>query len=278
MVGENPVAAMPGTQSIKEALSRLDFLVVQDMFLTESAQFADVVLPASSFAEKEGSFTNLEGRIGWLRQALPPLGESLPDWEIIINLAREMGQKWPYNNLQEVMNEIEACVPLYEGYYLTEDLPGEEWLYWEERRNRAFQTLAGFPCFCVPEQQAALTKSEEYPFYLFLETFLAYCGSGTRSGKAQRLRSLYPEAVLKISSEDAQELSLVSGQQVQIISPHGHLKAAAEIAEMLPQGMLSLPVSIPGVLDLFTLISDPLHREPASRGGYVKLELEDDHG
>ena len=278
-MGENPVSGLPGSQRTKEALSSLDFFVVQDLFLTPSAQLADVVLPACSFAEKEGSFTNLEGRIGWLHQALSPPGSSLPDWKIIINLAQEMGGKWPYNTLQDVMNEIDASVPLYEGYYLSEQRTGEEWQYWEERRNQAFEFLTGFPCFSVPSyQQEEDATSEEYPFYLFWEAFLAYCGSGTRSGKSWRLKSLYPENVLKINPKDAQQLDLRIGEQVQIISPHAQIRAAVEVEDTLPVGMLSLPMSFSGGLDLFRTTQDISPQGPALRGGYVKLVREEGHG
>ncbi|GAG02967.1 unnamed protein product, partial [marine sediment metagenome] len=114
VVGENPALSFPQLGVVRGALASLDFLVVQDMFLTETAKLATVVLPAASFAEKEGTFTNFEGRIRRLCKALGPLGDSLPDWEIILELAGKMGYPMSYSSPQQVMSEVEELVPLYQ--------------------------------------------------------------------------------------------------------------------------------------------------------------------
>jgi len=276
MVGENPVACLPRPQLTEEALSSLDFLVVQDLFLTKTAQFADVVLPASSFAEKEGSFTSFEGKIGWLQRAIPPLEGSLPDWEIVLQLAKEMGDPLPYSSLSQVMKEIEEFVPLYESYYRPDDYFAreleKEWSYWEERHHRVFQSMDGFSRFSPPRPRTPyFQKDGEYPYYLILEAPLAYFGSGTRSGKSRRLRSFYPREVLKISADDAAELSLNSGERVKVVSPFARLETVVEISEALPAGTLSLPISFPGVLDLFRITRDD-RRSPSLEPFYVKLE------
>ena len=116
IVGENPVLSFPQPDLIKEALSSLRFLAVQDLFLTETAEQANVVFPAASFAEKEGTFTNFEGKIGWLRKAIAPVGESLPDGEIILQLADKMERPLPFSDIRQVMEEIEELVPLYSDY------------------------------------------------------------------------------------------------------------------------------------------------------------------
>ena len=113
IMGENPVASFPQTSMVKKALATLDFLVVTDMFMTETAKLASVVLPAASFAEKEGTFTNFEGRVQQVRKAIEPLGGSLPDGEIILRLAGMMGSPLPYKSQQEVLDEIEEMVPFY---------------------------------------------------------------------------------------------------------------------------------------------------------------------
>lgn len=273
IVGENPVLSFPRPRQIMEALSSLDFLVVQDLFLTETAVFADVVFPAASFAEKEGSFTNFEGRINWLKQAFPPFGESLPDWEIVLRLAKEMGDQLPFSTLRQVISEIEEFVPLYEGYDHQEDRPGEKWSPWEERRNLAFQSLAGFPRFSIPDYLSApRKKSARYPFYLALEESLPFFGSGTRSGKARRLKSIYPPLSLKIGAGDAAKLALTNGNEVKIRSPFSQLKASADICTTLPSGMLSLPASFPGVMELFSPDVGKEKNLPPGLFCYVQLE------
>ena len=113
IMGENPVASFPQPTLVKKALASLDFLVVTDMFLTETAKLASVVLPAASFAEKEGTFTNFEGRVQRIQKAIEPVGDSLPDGEIILQLAEMLGSPMPYSSYQQVMEEIEEMVPFY---------------------------------------------------------------------------------------------------------------------------------------------------------------------
>ncbi len=279
VIGENLIANFKGPNHNAEALSSLDFMIAQDLFLTETAQYADVVFPAASFAEKEGSFTNFEGKIGWLQQAFPPLGESLPDWEIILRLAREMGDPLPYSSLQQVINEIEEYVPLYEGYYHPEERLGDKWSYWEERRHRALQSLDGFPGFSSPDVlPGPETEPGQYPFYLLLEASIAYFGSGTRSGKAWRLKSYYPPEVLKISPGDADKLSLSGGDQVSIVSPTSRLAAAVEVSEVVPPGTVSLPASFPNVEQLFGAALPGKGETPPPEACYVKLERVNPNG
>lgn len=273
VVGENPVAGFPRPQKIAEALSSLDFLVVQDLFLTETAGLADVVLPAAGFAEKDGSFTNFEGRIGWLKQAFPPVGESLPDWEIILRLAKAMDDPLPYSTLQQAMNEIEEFVPLYEGYHHPEDRLGEKLSYWEERRNLAFQSLTGFPRFSTPDYLSPpLERPQKYPYYLILEGSLAYFGSGTRSGKAWRLKSFYPLPLLKVSKADAAKLSLTSGDEACISSSCSQVRAAVEISDTLPPGTVSLPASFSNARELFSPAPGRDNYAPVPETCYVKVE------
>lgn len=274
IVGENPAGSLPRTRLIAEALSSLDFLVVQDLFMTETAQFADVVLPAAGFAEKEGSYTNFEGRIGWLRQAFSPAGMSLPDWEIILRLAKTMGEPFPYTTLQQIMSEIEEHVSLYEGYHQPDIMLGEKWSYWEERRNFAFQSLTGFPRFITPDYSLPReNRSPQFPYHLILQESIARFGSGSRSANAWRLKSFYPPAQVGIGPEDAAELSLQQGDEVSLISPGSRLTAVAGISDGLPAGTIAASAAIPGVLDLFELPFPEKETGPLSQEScYVRLE------
>ena len=115
VVGENPALSFPDLPKVRQSLEALDFLVVQDMFMTETAQRANVVLPAAAWMEKEGSFTNFEGRCQKLGKVLEPPGESRAAWEIILPLSRTMGSPMPYSSLQDIRNEMEELIPFYGG-------------------------------------------------------------------------------------------------------------------------------------------------------------------
>jgi len=272
VIGENLTSlTRPGLNA--DAISALDFMIAQDLFMTKTAACADVIFPAASFAEKEGSYTNFEGKIGWLQQAFPSVGESLPDWEIILRLAREMGAPLPYTSLQQVVNEIEEFVPLYEGYDRPAERLEDKWSYWDERRSRAFQSLSGFPSFSIPESRIEpREKPKDYPYYLILEASLAYFGSGTRSGQAWRLKNHYPPEILKVSAADAEKLSLADGDEVNIISLYAQVKAPVEVADIVPPGTLSLPASFPNVKELFKTGFDQESKAPSPEACYVKLE------
>ncbi len=246
LVGENPVLSFPHSGLVTEALSSLDCLVVQDVFLTETASLAKVVLPAASFAEKEGTFTNFEGRVKRVRRAIRPLGESLPGWEIILRLASRMGRPLPFTSLQQVMTEIEETVPFYEGYTDSErsyqagpDLPGPS-------RIRAGALLPGFARFSPAEYpQQADRQREEYPFALLTGSVLYHSGDGTRSSRAWRLKAFSPQAFLEMGAADAQKLGIGDGERVRVVSPLGELTVGLRVTDTLPEGTVFLPSSFP---------------------------------
>ena len=194
IMGENPVASFPQPALVKKALSSLDFLVVTDMFLTETARLASVVLPAASFAEKEGTFTNFEGRIQRVRKAIEPAGDSLPDGEIIKRLAGMMGSPMPYTSPQQVMDEIEEMVPFYHHFAYTDvdkvglDLSEVGGNTPETRRLHRGLFPSGFGRFTsveyIPPQDIA---TNEYPFTLMVGSCRYHFGAGSRSSRSARL-------------------------------------------------------------------------------------------
>jgi len=276
IVGENPLAGFPQPEQIASTLSQLDFLVVQDLFLTETARLAHVVLPAASFAEKTGSFTNFEGRIGRLQQAFPPVGESLADWEIILRLAKEMDDPLPYASLRQIEEEIEELVPLYEGYSQPESRLPDGWALSEDRRHHILHSLTGFPRFSAVEYAPRREEAQrEYPYSLILEPTLTHFGAGTRSAEAWRLSRSFPPPLLKISGSDAAKLTLASREEVTATSPHGSLTVRAEITDTLPEGIVSLPSSLPGVLNLFGITRKEASKVFCQETCYVRLERVD---
>ena len=199
IVGENPVVSFPESLATQEALSTLDFLVVQDLFLTETAKLADVVLPAASFAEKEGTFTNFERRVQRVRQAIEPIGGSLPDWQIIQRLAGEMGHAMQYSSAEDIFDEISATVPQYQGIsYADMDSGG---IYWPRRNGDRAGTRrlyadgfpAGFGKFSPVAFLPTVGPESGYPFDPLIGRTLYQFGSGARSSRSARLSAMLGE-------------------------------------------------------------------------------------
>jgi len=273
IVGENPVLSFPNSRLITEILNSLDFLVVQEMFLTETAKLANVVLPAASFAEKDGTFTNFEGSVQKVRKAINLLGESLPDWEIILRLADKMGSLMPYSSPQDVMNEIEELVPSYKAY--TNSERQDELAYGETGRTYGRQLLKGFARFSPIEYtpQAGEIKSD-YPFTLLTGTTLYHFGSGNRSSRAWRLRKFTPQSFVEICESDATKLTLTDGEKVKVISAAGEVTTMVKITSTLREGMLFMPVSFPEtpVNELFDIVLNPETKSPSLKACNVKIE------
>ena len=280
IVGENPVLSFPSSGLVAEALASTDFLVVQDMFPTETAKLANVILPAASFAEKEGTFTNFEGRAHRLRKAIEPFGESLPDWEIILRLSEKMGVPLPFSSLQQVMDEIEGMVPSYEGYLDSERRSWAEPEDMETRRNYRKEFLAGFARFSPVEYIPPEEAKPDYPFTLLTGTILYHFGSGSRSSRASRTKTFLPHAFVEISESDARNLGIHPSDQVKLISPVAELTAAAKITDTLPAGIVFMPVSFPEspVKRLFSIVLDPEAKTPSIKACHVRIERMGLHG
>lgn len=272
IAGENPLAGFPQAALVKEALASLDFLVVQDLFLTETAKLAKVVLPAAGFAEKEGTFTNLEGKVQTIHKAIDPVGESRPDWEIILQLAEAMKKPLPFSSLQQVMDEIRELVPLYRNERDV-DSPEEQEL-WNTRFDYKLP-LKSFPCFSLAEYSPPAKASDDsYPYILLAETSLYHSGSGVRSANSRRLSKFSPSIKVRINEADAQKMGLRSGDQVRVVSPEGQLQAVAEIVGSLPEGTATLPRSAAehSISGLFSFLPETPANTSARKTCYVRIE------
>ena len=284
IVGENPALSFPNSKFIAGILSSLDFLVVQDMFLTETAKLANVVLPSASFAEKDGTFTNFEGRVQMVQKAIPPLGESLPDWEIILRLSDKMGAPTPYSSPQQIMDEIVDCcqLPAYIAYegggYAGSEMKS---LYRAESsdsrgvgRMHGAQFPEGFARFCPVEYVPPAKPKKSYPFTLLTGTIFNHFGSGSRSSRSSRLKKFSPEAFVEICQSDARKLAVADGERVKVISAIGEVTAMARISDTLPEGTLFMPVSFPGaaVNQLFDIVLNSETRAPSLKACSVRIE------
>jgi formate dehydrogenase alpha subunit len=284
IVGENPVLSFPHSRLVTKALASLDFLVVQDMFLTETAKLANVVLPAASFAEREGTFTNFEGRVQRVQKAIAPLGESLPDWEIILRLADKMGSPMPYSSLQQVMDEVVGCCQLsayslyegggYVGVEAKSLYQAETSSYWGVGRIHGDQFPEGFARFCPVEYVPAAKAKKGYPFTLLTGTIFNHFGTGSRSSKSARLNKFSPEAFVEICESDARKLALTDGEKVKVISAVGEVTTMVKITDTLRDGMLFMPVSFPEtpVNELFDIVLNPETKAPSLKACSVKIE------
>ena len=252
IVGENPVAALPEPSAVRRALSSLDFLVVTDMFLTETAKLATLVLPAASFAEKEGTFTNFEGRVRPLRKVVSSPGESLTDLEVILRLAAHMGKKMPYSSPGEVMDEIREMIPSYSGP--TDSAQEASYSDFEPKggfsgtgrlHGGIFPT--GFSRFCPPEWKmpASDAASPEYPLTLLTGAILPRFGAGTRTARVPLLKDLSPRPWIEIGQSDAERFGVSAGDKVKVISPDGQVTTTVAITHTLPEGTAFMPMSFP---------------------------------
>jgi len=281
IVGENPISSFPDPDLVRKSLASLEILVVADMFLTGTAKLAEVFLSAASFAEKEGTFTNFEGRVQRVRRAIDPLGDSLPDWDIILRLADKMGYPMPYSSPQQVMNEIERLVPLYEDLAYTDlEIEAADWIDSASSRLGARRLYkgafpSGFGRFSPVEYNPSANMSaDEYPFALISGSTLHHFGSGTRSLRASRLKEFSSRAWVEINKADAERLGYSNEDVVRVVSPVGEVTTNVRVTDALPQGTLFMPISFPEspVSKLFSIALDPKVKTPSLKACAVRLE------
>jgi predicted molibdopterin-dependent oxidoreductase YjgC len=231
VMGENPALSEPDSDHARAALSKLDFLVVQDLFLTETAQLADVVLPAAGFAEKDGTFTNTERRVQLLRKAIDPPGEAKTDWRIITDISRRIGYPMPYTSSAEIMAEIASLAPIYGGIYY--DRIGENGLQWpcwnREHDGTSILHEGGFTrgrglFHVVHDTPPAELPTQSYPILLTTGRILEHWHTGSMSRRSRVLTTLEPESRVDINPQDADHLGILDGDTVSLRSRRGSLQ------------------------------------------------------
>ncbi len=281
ITGENLANSFPRPSRVQKALSKLEFLVVADLFLTETAKLATVVLPAASFAEKEGTFTNFEGRVQRVCQAIEPYGESLPDSEILIRLAEKLASPMPFTYSQQVMGEIEEVVPFYQHLPYADTassgLDFEETEVDTSGSRRLYDGLfpSGFGRFSAVKYTPPVdVANDKYPFTLLVGSVLFNFGSGSRSSRSRRLKRFRPEPFLEINNTDARDLKIKDGDKVRLTSAYGELVAGVKIDAGLQRGLLFMPISSSEtpVYELFDTALYQQAKAPALKSCAVKLE------
>jgi len=245
IMGENPLISDPDITHVETALKHLDLLIVQDIFLTDTARYADVVLPSACFAEKDGTFTNTERRVQRIRKALPPPGQAKADWEIISDISEKMGHPMGYASAGEIMAEINRVVPSYGGITYdrlektglqwpcpTLDHPGTPLLH-KDRFSRGrglFHAVDYLPPAELPDQ--------EYPLILSTGRVLYHYHTGTMTRLARGVMERCPESLVEINPDDAERLGIRDGQMVSVSSRRGTLKVKAKVTSRSAPGMI----------------------------------------
>lgn len=246
VIGENPLATFPASMEIRAALDRLDLLVVQDPFLTETAQMAHVVLPACTYAEKDGTFTNLEGRVLRVRQAMEPIGGSVPDWHIITALANGLGCQWDYESANDVQNEIMKLLP---GYYNL----GQP----RKIVPTADRYLSNGYAAAVAARYRSANADGQRPFTLLMGQVLYH--SGKLSTAAPGLIKVAPNTGrLRMNPSDMERLGLQEGTTVKVTSDRGSLQLGVQADQGVAPQTCFFPEHFnePPVKDLMTVQVD----------------------
>jgi len=281
VMGENPMLSDPDLNKVKKALESLEFLVVQDIFLTETAKMADVVLPAVSFAEKEGTVTNTERRVQKMNKALENVGEGKEDWEIIKDLAGAMGYVMQYPAAENILRELSELTPIYNGItYERIDSHGIQWpcpsvqhpgtKYLHHRRFS--KGLGKFsPVEYIPSAEMV---DDEYPFILTTGRILFHFHTGSMSRRVFSLNEISPEGFLEMSAKDAEYLMIESSEEVVVTSRRGKLKVKTVVKKNMPAGTVFLPFHFhesPANILTNTAL-DPVAKIPELKVCAVKIE------
>jgi formate dehydrogenase alpha subunit len=250
VMAENPMVSDPDINHVRHALEHTDFLVVQDIFLTETAELAHVVLPGVSFAEKDGTFTGTDRRIQRVRKAIEPIGESKADWEIVDELARWMGAKgFDFASAAEIMDEIASLTPIYGGvsYQRLEELgylqwpvpdadhPGTPYLH----KGKFSRGLGHFTPIEFKEPQEL--PDEEYPLTLTTGRMMFHWHTGTMTRRSEKLDREVPDGYAEISPEDAEALGIGKSEVIRLVSRRGEIETRAWITRRVPPGMVFVP-------------------------------------
>ncbi|ENK2091277.1 formate dehydrogenase subunit alpha [Vibrio vulnificus] len=280
VMGENPVLSDPNQAHVIEGLEALDFLVVQDIFLTETAQYADVVLPSCSFAEKSGHFTNTERRVQRISPAVNPPGEAKEDWRIIQEIAKAMGSDWHYRSVADITNEITRVTPQYAGLKWENITP--EGVQWPSNKNNPAGTRIMHQTQftrgkgqmeAIPFRYAAELPDEEYPLVLTTGRVLEQFHTGTMTRKTQGLNNLAgPRAM--ISVQDAEALGIGNGDMLKVSTRRGEIEIAAFVTKRMQVGVVFIPfhfVESP-VNRLTTTATDPHAKIPEFKVAAVRIE------
>ncbi len=283
IMGENPLVTDPNLRHVEEALKNLDLLVIQDIFFTETAALADVVLPGAAFAEKDGTFSNTERRVQLVRKAVEPPGDAKPDWRIISELAMKLGgdkAAWEYASPAAIMAEVAKITPQYAGISHARlekggiqwpcpsmDHPGTKILH-------VGKFSRGLGKFSVTESiPPAEPVDADYPLTMTTGRRLQHYHSGSMTHRVAGLNTLLPEERMEINPVDASRLDLKDGDMAMVASRRGQVKARVQLTKRIKPGVIFMTFHFPETaVNLLTIASlDPVAKIPEYKATAVKV-------
>ena len=250
-MGENPAMSDPNANHAREALSRLDTLIVQDIFLTETAYLADIVLPASAFPEKTGTFTNTDRRVQMGRKAINPPGDAKQDWWIIQELANRLGLKWDYKGPDEIYDELRNCMDSIKNISWErlvredavtypcdgDDLPGNEVIFGEgfPTKNKKGKLV---PAKLISPDEV---PDKNYPLVLTTGRLLEHWHTGSMTMRSNILNNIEPEPYVHISRDDMKNYNFEQNELVTLETRRGKIEVKVRFDKMIPEGMVFMP-------------------------------------
>ncbi len=284
MVGENPFLSDPNINKVRKALSALNFLAVQDIFLTETAEFADVILPASSYLEKDGTYTNTDRRVQRGRKVLDPPGGARADWQVLQDIANRIGLGWSYSSPGEVFEEIVAVTPSYANLTYANLGPAGK-LYPNADPDHSDGTVVMFGdrfntsdglAHLVPAEwlPAKELPNEEFPFVLNTGRLLEHWHTGSMTRRSYALDAISPRAEVYVHPDDAAELGLADGEMARVSSRRGTIVLAARLSHREARGNCFIPFHFrEAAANLLTIDEiDPVGKIPEFKFCAVRIE------
>jgi formate dehydrogenase alpha subunit len=281
VIGENPLVTDPDLRHVEAALKHLDIFIVQDIFLTQTAKMADVVLAGTSFAEKDGTFSNTERRVESVRRAIPPVGDSRPDWEIVQDLSTRVGYPMKYASPEAIFEEIRQLTPSYAGITYkrleaaglqwpcpTEEHPGTVFLH----KDRFSRGKGAFTA--IDYKPPAEVTDAEYPMFMTTGRAFMHYHSGTMTRVSPTLNHEGPEGYVEISPADAKEMAIKNGERVKVSSRRGEIQIKARISGKVNRGVVFIPFHFAETAAnvLTNSAYDPVAKIPEYKVCAVKVE------
>lgn len=284
IMGENPVVSDPDVNHVKKAFKKAELIVVQDIFLTATAEMADVVFPGVSFAEKDGTFSNTERRVSRVRQAVQPLGEARQDWQIIQDISTRCGYPMSYENPEQIFEELASLTPSYAGITYarlegdgiqwpcpTEDHPGTPYLHKGKiARGKGLFHGIGF----IPPAEIV---DQEFPFWFSTGRVFAHYHTGTMTRNSPTLDAEIEEGFIEISITDAEKLDVRQGDMVKVSSRRGTIETKAQVTKRIDPGSVFMPFHfIESCANILTNSAhDPICKIPELKVCAVNVEKAD---
>lgn len=284
LIGEDMGVVDSNINYVQAAYEKLEFFVVQDLFLTKTAQYADVVLPACPSLEKEGTFTNTERRIQRLYQVLPPLGEAKPDWEILQLVANRLGADWHYTHPSEIMAEAARLTPMFAGVTY-ERLEGYQSLHWPVHADGRDEPLLYTERFNFPDGFARLYPvdwteptgtSEVYDLHVNNGRILEHFHEGNLTYKSEGITRKTPSVFFEVSPELAEERGIKTGSTVRLVSAYGAAKGKVVVTDRVRGNEIYIPMNDNGEAAINRLTSGEVDKDtdtPAYKDTAVRMEV-----